>query len=103
MFLSLFLLVLQVIIDLMVYMICMQTKQLFSPQTPTLEHVEAWVFTHVTRPIKGFEHKRNHDGSLFTKRQQLSATRLQVLAVAMYFLGRGKSEEEVIRLLRIFL
>lgn len=68
----------------------------------TLEHLETWVMTHINRPIKGFEHKRNYDGSLFTKRQQLSSTRLQVLAIGMYFLDRGKPVEEIFAILQSF-
>lgn len=67
-----------------------------------IHYLESWVLTHVQKPIKGFEHKRNHDGTLFTKHQQLSSTRLQVLAIGMYFIDRGRKPEEVITILETF-
>jgi hypothetical protein len=66
------------------------------------ENIALWVQTNINRPIKGFEHKRNADGSLYTKSQQISSTRIQALAVATYFIGRGKSQHEVLQILRVF-
>lgn len=68
-----------------------------------IHHLEKWVMTHIHRPIKGFEQKKNYDGTLFTKHQQLSSTRLQVLSIGMYFIDRGKSPEEVFAILQPFL
>lgn len=77
-------------------------QQLLAHGQSVMEMVERWVVSNINRPIKGFEHKKNHDGSFFSYKQQLSSTRLQVLAVAIYFLNRGKSTTEVLQLLKTF-
>ncbi len=60
-----------------------------------LPRIEAWIIKNINRPIKGFESKRNADGSYYTFAQQINATRLQVIAVAKYFLEQGKTPDEV--------
>lgn len=61
-----------------------------------------WIHNYITEPISGFEHKRNPDGSFYTKRQQLAATRRQAIAIVHDFLKRGKSETEIFEILYLF-
>lgn len=72
--------------------------ELFSP----LPWVEEWILKNINRPIKGFESKKNDDGSYYSFSQQIYATRLQVMAVARYFLQQGKSPDEVCGVLAHF-
>ena len=64
--------------------------------------LEPWIHENIHRPIKGFESKRNIDGTLYNYAQQINATRLQVLSVALYFLQRGKEVGEVTRVISHF-
>ena len=67
-----------------------------------IQFFETWIAEHIHRPIKGFEHKRNSDGTFFNKRQQILATRVQILAIVSYFLARGKSAEEIREAVQVF-
>jgi hypothetical protein len=67
-----------------------------------LRWIEEWVAKNIHRPIKGFEHKRNPDGSYYSFSQQMRETHRQAIAVAKYFLQRGKSTEEVCGVLAHF-
>lgn len=64
--------------------------------------IEIWVTRHINRPIKGFDQKKNSDGTLYTKNQQLSSTRYQAMAIAAYFIARGKSQKEILQILEVF-
>lgn len=57
--------------------------------------IEEWIQKNINRPIKGFESKRNADGSYYSFAQQIRATRCQVIAIARYFLQKGKSPHEI--------
>ncbi len=71
--------------------------------TPSLpESIMSWIVNNITTPIKGFDHKRNPDGSFFSIEQQLHQTRLQVVAVASYFYHRGRSTTEVMDIITSF-
>ena len=70
------------------------TEQAKERLTP-ISRIEEWVLGNIHRPIKGFEHKKNKDGSFYSFAQQMRATRSQIMAVAHYLLERGKSTEEV--------
>ena len=61
-----------------------------------------WIHTYITEPITGFEHKRNPDGTFYTRSQQLAATRKQAIAIVHDFLRRGKSEPEIFEILYLF-
>lgn len=61
-----------------------------------------WIHTYITEPISGFEHKRNPDGSFYSRTQQLYATRQQAIAIVHDFLKRGKSEPEIFEILYLF-
>jgi hypothetical protein len=67
-----------------------------------LADLEDWITLHVNRPIKGFEHKRNKDGTLYTKSQQITSTRYQAMAIAAYFTARGKTRKEILEILEVF-
>jgi hypothetical protein len=66
------------------------------------EHLITWINTHINKPIKGFDHKKNADGTLLSHEQQMHATRDQVLSVANYFFTRGRSQEEIIAIITNF-
>ena len=61
-----------------------------------------WIHQHITEPIRGFEHKQNPNGTFYSKRQQLEATRQQAVAIVHDFLKRGKSETEIFEILYLF-
>ncbi len=67
-----------------------------------LQNIEAWIMRNVNRPIKGFDQKKNIDGTLYTKSQQVASTRLQAVTIAAYFIARGKSEKEILGILELF-
>jgi hypothetical protein len=64
--------------------------------------VAVWVVSTVKTPIKGFEEKRNPDGSFYTYKQQLLATYKQVYIIIMDLLIRGKSKQEIMHTLQLF-
>lgn len=72
------------------------------PPYKTLSQIKSWIVRHIHRPIQGFEHKKNPDGTWYTKEQQLHATRFQALNVAHYFINRGKSFDEIVNVLSLF-
>jgi hypothetical protein len=61
-----------------------------------------WIHTYITEPIRGFEHKKNPDGSYYTTSQQITATRKQAIAMVHDFLQRGKSEADIFQILYLF-
>jgi hypothetical protein len=62
-----------------------------------------WIKQNIHRPIKGFEHKRNPDGTYYSPDQQLKATHRQAVTAASYFVHKGKSRPEIINFLIAFL
>lgn len=58
--------------------------------------IRAWIYLNIRKPIAGFEHKRKPDGDFYDHEEQIRATRYQVELVALSYLSRGKSEEEII-------
>lgn len=66
------------------------------------QRIICWVKCNIRRPIRGFNDKRNNDGSRYSYEQQLVASRIQVLYVAHYLSTIGKSTEDIIRSLRDF-
>ncbi len=61
-----------------------------------------WIHQHITKPIQGFEHKTNEDGTAYSRTQQLQETRRQAIEIVHYFMKRGKSEPEIFEVLYSF-
>jgi hypothetical protein len=77
-------------------------KQIKRPDETVLRVISVWIERNITHPIQGFEHKKNPDGSTYTREQQVRASQHQVHSVATYFANRGKSEEEIMQILHCF-
>lgn len=60
------------------------------------------IITCITRPICGFEHKTNADGTQFSQEQQLQATRQQVILLVKNHYAKGAGEEELIKIIKYF-
>jgi hypothetical protein len=54
-----------------------------------------WIDQHISRPIRGFEHKKKANGNEYSFSEQILATRHQVRLIAYSYLKCGKSEEEI--------
>ena len=61
-----------------------------------------WADKHITRPIQGFEQKRDSYGRKMTYHELLGQTHEQVLRAACYFYNRGKSLQEILQILTFF-
>ncbi len=61
-----------------------------------------WMKENILRPIQGFEHMKNADGTYYTYDQQMRATYWQMFAIIRHFLKRGKSYDEIISILTLF-
>ena len=59
-----------------------------------------WVEAHIKKPFKGFEHKRNSDGTFYSYDQQLCATRSQVVSMAYDLIKRGWDDVKIIKWLQ---
>lgn len=66
------------------------------------QHIICWVMCNITRPIAGFNDKRNKDGSRYSYEQQILASRVQALYVAHYWSTIGRSTEDIIHSLEDF-
>ena len=66
------------------------------------KYLIVWILTNISTSIAGFEHKRNQDGTFYSKDQQLSETRYQVMLVASYFYKKGDKIESVIGKIECF-
>jgi hypothetical protein len=66
------------------------------------EKFSLWIHEQITEPIRGFEHKQNPDGTMYSRTQQLDATRKQAVAIVHDFLRRGKSEADIFSILYLF-
>lgn len=62
--------------------------------------LKEWILENVRRPIRGFEHKRNPDGSWYSREQQVTATRFQAFNIAQDYIKRGKSPQDAIDILK---
>jgi hypothetical protein len=76
------------------------------PQTKVIlslpKYIQTWICHHIKRPIAGFEHKRRPDGSFLTIDEQLTATYQQITYTVQYFLSRGKSDDDIMKILHSF-
>ena len=61
-----------------------------------------WIFSHVERPIAGFEHKRTKNGNYISEDEQLYETYYQVMLIATYLYKRGYPEEKILSILSPF-
>ncbi len=62
-----------------------------------------WAKTQSIQPIKGFEDKRNPDGTPFTFQQQQLATRMQMYLIICDLCSRGKSSASIQSIITAFL
>ena len=71
---------------------------------PTLlpNNVRVWILRNITTPITGFEHKTKPDGRYYNYDEQIRATRYQVELIALSYLARGKSCDEILGKLEWF-
>lgn len=64
--------------------------------------IQDWIAHNITRPIKGFEHKKKGNGTFCNYDEQIKATHEQVSIIALCYLNQGKSTEEVLNRLNWF-
>lgn len=55
-----------------------------------------WVEVNISKPFKGFEHKRNQDGTFYSYEQQIYATRAQVVSMAYELIKKGWNDIKII-------
>lgn len=67
-----------------------------------LEDIALWIHQNISRPIAGFHHKVNGDGTYYTPEQQLNATRYQLLLIAIDYYSKGVPDEKILRIMRYF-
>lgn len=61
-----------------------------------------WIKQHISEPIRGFDGKRNFDGTYYSLKQQIKASREQLLLIAIDYYDRGYPPERIIQELQYF-
>lgn len=64
--------------------------------------LSSWIKACAKEPIKGFDHKKNPDGSFFSYLQQKNATYKQLQSIILDMKKRGKDEKQIITVLSAF-
>jgi len=72
-----------------------------SAQIP--HEIALWIDQHISRPIRGFEHKRKANGRMYSHNEQLIATRHQLRLIAHSYVQRGVSPHEIVTKLKWFI
>lgn len=67
------------------------------------QEISHWIEKNITRPIRGFEHKKRANGREYNHEEQIKATRYQIKLVASSYLQRGKTPQEILLRLEWFL
>jgi hypothetical protein len=62
----------------------------------------SWIRSCAQKPIRGFDHKTNPDGSLFNYYQQKNATHTQLYNIILDMKKRGKDERQIVSMLTSF-
>jgi hypothetical protein len=65
--------------------------------------ISIWIDQHISRPIRGFEHKKKANGSMYSRNEQLLATRYQLRLIAQSYMKRGVSPHEIVMRLKWFI
>jgi hypothetical protein len=55
----------------------------------------SWIKENITRPLRGFEDKKNADGSPYSFRQQMRATYHQLIEIVGDLISRGKPHSSI--------
>jgi hypothetical protein len=71
--------------------------------TDCLEQWWSWVQQQSVKPIRGFEDKKNPDGSLYTYQQQQLATHMQMYLIICDMCSRGKSSASIHSIMEVFI
>ncbi len=64
--------------------------------------ISIWIDQHISRPIRGFEHKKKANGTEYSHHEQLIATRHQLRLIAHSYIQRGVSPHEIVMRLKWF-
>ncbi len=78
-------------------------KEAMDASTQIPHEISSWIDQHISRPIRGFEHKKKADGNIYSHQEQLLATRYQLRLIAQSYVQRGKSPHEIVMRLKWFL
>jgi hypothetical protein len=70
---------------------------------PTIpESLVYWIRNNITRPLRGFEDKKNPDGTPYSFKQQMRATYHQIREIVSDLISRGKAQSDIKNILVSF-
>ncbi len=62
-----------------------------------------WILKNITRPIQGYNQKRNERGEEIDVEEQLSETQYQMLLIASDYHRKGYNHRDILRVLSLFM
>lgn len=66
------------------------------------QHIYLKIVNSITTPIAGFEHKRNPDGSFYSRQQQIEASQQQVVLLVKDYYIKGADEHKLMKIISYF-